>query len=69
MPKLSKETTAYKNKLSYIDGYRKKNNKAYYFEINKNTEADLYDFFNGIKGKATLIKRLLREEMNRAKSE
>lgn len=69
MSKLSKTTEAYKNKLAYTNEYRKKNNKAYYFEVNKTTEADLYEFLNSVKGKATLIKRLLREEMNRAKSE
>lgn len=69
MSKLSKTTEAYKNKIAYIGNYRKKNTKAYYFEVNKITEADLYEFLNSTKGKATLIKRLLREEMNRAKNE
>lgn len=63
MPKLSKDTVAYKNKKNYIREYNKKNYKLY-IVFNINTEPDLVEWLNG-RAKATYIKQLIREDMKK----
>ena len=63
MAKLGKDTIAYRNKLNYIREYNKKSPKLY-IQFNSNTEADLIQWLEG-RQKATYIKQLIREDMNR----
>ena len=63
MSKLSKETTAYKNKLKYISEYNKTRPKVY-IQLNPKTEQDMIDWLAD-KAKATYIKELIRKDMNK----
>lgn len=47
--------------------WKKENAKVYAFRLYKNTDADLLEFFDKCENKQGLIKRLLREEMNKSK--
>jgi hypothetical protein len=64
MAKLSKDTEAYKNKLNYIKKYNKDNSKKITFLLNKKSEADIIEWLNN-KRKATYIKQLIREDMEK----
>ena len=59
----NKQSMAYKNKLAYIKEQNKLNLR-FYFTLNPNTESDLIQWLNGRK-KATYIKQLIREDMNK----
>ena len=61
MAKLNKNTAAYKNKLEYIKEYNKKGVKLY-IQLNRNTDSDIIEWLED-KQKATVIKKLIREEM------
>lgn len=63
MAKLNKDTVAYKNKLEYIKDYNKKGYKVY-LQLNRNTDLDVIEWLED-KAKATIIKKLIREEMQR----
>lgn len=41
--------------------YNKNNTVQYAFRLNKNTDAELIEFFNNVKNKSGLIKNLLKE--------
>ena len=41
--------------------YNKNNTVQYAFRLNKNTDAELIEFFNSVKNKSGLIKNLLKE--------
>ena len=58
---LNKNTAAYKNKLEYIKEYNKKGVKLY-IQLNRNTDSDIIEWLED-KQKATVIKKLIREEM------
>lgn len=64
MAKLSKDTEAYKNKLNYIKKYNKDNSKKITFLLSKKSEADIIEWLNN-KRKATYIKQLIREDMEK----
>ena len=61
--KLSKDTTAYRNKLIYIREYNKKSPKIN-IQFNAKTEADMIQWLEG-RQKATYVKQLIREDMIR----
>lgn len=61
--KLSKDTQAYRNKLKYIREYNKKSPKLY-IQFNYRTEPELIQWLEG-RQKATYIKQLIREDMQR----
>lgn len=61
--KLNKNTLAYKNKLAYIKEYNKKGYKIY-LQFNRNTDSDIIKWLED-KQKATVIKRLIREKMQK----
>ncbi len=61
--KLNKDTLAYKNKLAYIKEYNKRGYKIY-LQFNKKTDSDIIEWLED-KQKATVIKRLIREEMQK----
>ncbi len=63
MAKLNKNTAAYKNKLEYIKEYNKKGVKLY-IQLNRNTDSDIIEWLED-KQKATVIKKLIREEMRK----
>lgn len=45
--------------------YEKANVKRYVLKVNKNTEADIIEFLDGLKSFNGEIKQLIREEMKR----
>jgi hypothetical protein len=47
--------------------WKKNNAKTIYFRLYKNTDADLIEFLETVDNKQALIKRLLREEMEKAR--
>lgn len=59
----NRESKAYKNKMAYTREYCKENCIKYYVSVNKLTEQDLCDYLKDMKGRATYIKRLIREDM------
>ena len=59
----NKNTQAYKNKLIYIREYNKKSPKVS-VQFNYKTESDMIEWLNG-KQKATYIKKLIREDMQK----
>lgn len=61
----NRESMAYKNKMAYTREYCKENCIKYYVSVNKNTEQDLYNYLKDMGGRATYIKRLIREDMAR----
>ena len=48
-----------------IDKYQKANVRRYVLKVNKNTEADIIEFLDGLKSFNGEIKRLIREEMKK----
>lgn len=48
-----------------IDKYQKANIKRYVLKVNKNTEADIIEFLDGLKSFNGEIKRIIREEMKK----
>ena len=50
-----------KSKYSPQNRYNKENTIKYAFRLNKNTDAELIEFFNNVKNKSGLIKNLLKE--------
>lgn len=63
MAKLSKETTAYKNKLKYIKEYRRNNEQILRVRASKIHDKDILDYLDTLKNKSTLIKQLIRKHM------
>lgn len=45
--------------------YEKANVRRYVLKVNKNTEADIIEFLDGLKSFNGEIKRLIREEMKK----
>jgi len=64
--KLSKDTMAYKNKLKYISEYNKKRPKVF-IQLNPKTEGDMIEWLE-TKRKATYIKQLIRDDMEKNKA-
>ena len=48
--------------------YDKKNTKNFTIKLNKNTDSDIFEYFNNYENKTGLIKQLLREHINKEKS-
>ncbi len=61
----NKNTMAYKNKLIYIREYNKKGIKIS-LQLNRNTDKDIIEWLED-KPKATILKKLIREEIEREK--
>ena len=61
----NRESKAYKNKMAYTRNYCKENCIKYYVSVNKLTEQDLVEYLGDMKNRATYIKRLIREDMER----
>lgn len=59
----NKESIAYKNKLAYIKEVKKRNVRIY-IELTPNTEQDIINWLSD-KKKATYIKQLIRNDMNK----
>lgn len=59
----NKESMAYKNKLAYIKR-KNKEIQRFYITLNPSTEQDLIEWIEGRK-KATYVKQLIREDMNK----
>lgn len=49
----------------YQKDYLKKTIKQIKFGLNRNTDADIIEFLNGVDNVQGLLKRLLREEMKK----
>ena len=47
--------------------YDKANTKGLYIKLNKNTDADIIEYLNGIGNKQGLIKSLIRSEIRKDK--
>lgn len=47
--------------------YNKNNTTQYAFRLNKNTDAELIEFFNSVENKSRLIKDLLKEYLKKVK--
>lgn len=49
----------------YSNRYNKENTKAYLFRFNKKTDEDIIRYLDTCDNKLSLIKKLLRKEINR----
>lgn len=52
-------------KPQYQKEYEKRTVKQYKYELNKNTDADIIAFLETVDNKQGLIKKLLREEIQK----
>lgn len=48
--------------------YDKKNTKNFTIKLNKNTDSDIFEYFNNYENKTGLIKQLLREHINKERN-
>ncbi len=55
-------------KPEYQKEYLKRSYKQIKFELNRNTDKDILEFLDTVDNKQGLLKRLLREEMERQNS-
>lgn len=56
-----------KDKYAPQHKYIKNNMVQYAFRLNKNTDAELIEFFNSVENKSGLFKELLREYLKKIK--
>jgi hypothetical protein len=66
MPHVNKETVAYANKKRYISEYNKKEYMNMSLSISKTRERDIIEKLNSQPSRASYIKRLIREDINKA---
>ena len=63
----AKDTVWYKNKLKYIREWNKKHTRRYNLTLNANHDQDIIDYLDKFDNFAQEMKRLIRDEINRAK--
>ena len=63
------EATTSESLRKAIAKYNKEKTVAYTIRFNKNTEADLIDYIDGLENKTGTIKKLLRESMEGEKKQ
>ena len=56
---------ATKAKLQYLSNFKKKNIKRVYLEFNRNTDADIIEYLEGVDSVQGTIKQLIRKEMKK----
>ena len=66
MPHVNKETVAYANKKRYISEYNKKEYMNMSLSISKTRERDIIEKLNSQPSRASYIKGLIREDINKA---
>lgn len=66
MPHVNKETVAYANKKRYISEYNKKEYMNMSLSISKTRERDIIEKLNSQPSRASYIKRLIRDDINKA---
>ena len=54
-----------KKQSEYSNRYNKENTKQYLFRFNKKTDEDIIRYLDNCENKLSLIKKLLRNEVNR----
>lgn len=54
-----------KKQSEYSNRYNKENTKQYLFRFNKKTDEDIIRYLDACENKLSLIKKLLRNEINR----
>jgi hypothetical protein len=66
MTKVNKETVAYANKKRYISEYNKKEYMNLSISISKTRDSDIIKKLNKQTSKAAYIKKLIREDIDKA---
>ncbi len=54
------------DKLTPQERYNKRNTKMYSFRLNHKYDPDIIDYLDNQKNKTALLKRLIREDMEKA---